>query len=298
MNNSPTGAGPYTVPPSLPDQPLSTGNLANFDVWRAKPPGALYITRDDVIWFRVVQPVATSRWHVFGRVLMLDGEVHLIDSVLNDVTVGSFITLQIPFAEGFLLDLMVRKEGTGVQRGQEFCQAGVGRFDGAVLRPYATLISGYTMGTQGLGWPFGVQDDSVKGPGRIVNNLITVPGAGAEFVYTVAASRRQRIQALIFTLVTAVAVAVRGVRVVVDDSVNVIAQVPANITQAASLTQLYNVGAYPTNPAAIAGEEFVPLPPGLVLQSGFRIRSLTNNIQPADQYSALFVLVEEWWDNI
>ena len=97
-----------------------------------------------------------------------------------------------------------------------------------------------------------------------------------------------------FTLVTDATVAIRQVTLIVDDGTNTIWQADGNATQIASLTRNYNFFPWSALPAAAGTEIFGFVPPNMLLQAGFRIRTSTALIAAGDNYAAPVILVEEW----
>lgn len=298
MGSTPTGAGPYQVPPSLPDQPLTYKSLPSDDAIWSNVGSALYMHLEDRIYIKVWSDLDTGILRLHGRILLPDGTIMPLKYDVPALGNNAASINLIDVAEGWLLSLSIGDSGTGQDRAHWFVQVGLSRGPASSLEVLSTLISGYLSGTRQLSWPFPWLQDSTDGQGQLKTIQLGNPAAGAEFLYTVAPIIRERLIGICFTLTTAVAVATRGVRIVVDDGTNKIFQAPANGTQAASLVQIYNGGAFPTNPAAIGGEFFVPFPPDLRILGGGRVRSLTNNIQAADQYSLINLYVEDWFDKI
>lgn len=112
------------------------------------------------------------------------------------------------------------------------------------------------------------------------------PAAGAELVaFTVPAGQVWELQSLRFSLVADATVANRRVHLVFDDGTNILAKVPVLSAQAASLTWAYSFVREADN-AAVQSLEVVTRLPRLVLPSGFRVRTVTENLQAGDNFSA------------
>lgn len=132
------------------------------------------------------------------------------------------------------------------------------------------------------------------GPGTIRSITGTDPAAGAEISETVPADARWRLMGVGLTLVTDATAANREVRLVIDDGTTIIAEIPAGVTQVASETRRYSFGAgFPRGAGAQSLNVIAPLPP-VVLGAGYRVRTLTTNLQAGDNYGAPQLLVEEW----
>jgi hypothetical protein len=296
MGDPPTGAGKYQHLAPGPSPTYAGHTTVWFDKYCIDPPAFLYLMRDDRLFLTTIYGAGTDAYVISGRLLLPNGEIMAFTFTYTPTVSVTANTQYWDLAEGFLLDLNVTLSSGVTLPGAAFCQAGIARGTGISSYKVATLISGYVTMGQSLGWPFGTMKASTDGAGQIGSFGQAAPAAGAEIVYVQATQTRFKVRMVGFSLVTSSTVATRGVRLVIDDGTHIIAQIPANATQAASLTYVYNGGAFPTNPAAIAGEYFIPLPPDLIIGSGHRLRTLTNNLQATDQYSALYMLGEQWID--
>lgn len=135
------------------------------------------------------------------------------------------------------------------------------------------------------------------GGGRLISMAGTVPGAGAEVQETVPAGKRWRILAFSATLITAVAVANRLLRMATNDGVNAIIRGPYSPSvQAASLSYIYQW--QPGIPeVAVRGAlnlVAIPQPIGYFLDAGHKFGTSTDLLQAADQWSQIRYLVEEY----
>lgn len=122
------------------------------------------------------------------------------------------------------------------------------------------------------------------GPALDVSNA--APAAGADWTYTVPVGQSLSVETLQFSLTTSAAVANRQVQVVIDDGTNELWRWVAPAVQAASTTVEY-VGAQSSveSSGVRAGVQSFELP-NIVLLPGYRVRTITTNIQAADQYTA------------
>jgi hypothetical protein len=127
--------------------------------------------------------------------------------------------------------------------------------------------------------------------------LVSNPGAGAEWTTTVPAGKFWRVLSVHYKLVNDATVATRISRLTFDDGTAAgIAYKGFNdIGQTASVTSDYSwapgVG-MPGVPAASTTCRTEAIPE-LVLSAGHRVRTITGNIQAADQYSEIVLLVDE-----
>ena len=106
--------------------------------------------------------------------------------------------------------------------------------------------------------------------------------------------RRWRALALQVQLVSSSQVANRELALTFDDGATVFARVPSGFSHAASLTIVYAAFHHaPRNTVAQDTTRNLPLP-RIDLQGGYRINTVTTNLQTLDNYAAPQLLVEEW----
>lgn len=127
---------------------------------------------------------------------------------------------------------------------------------------------------------------------RVGGNAFTAaPAAGAESITTVPAGEEWTLDSWAANLTTNATVANRVIQLIIDDGAgNNIFQTTGNVAQAASLQILYQGDAGATeNTTVRTGNPFnylqLEFPLGMVLKAGWRIRTLTTNIQAGDQWS-------------
>lgn len=122
----------------------------------------------------------------------------------------------------------------------------------------------------------------------------TAPAAGAEFTITPDKAALWRILSLRFVLTTDANVANRQVTLVADDGTTTFFQTGAVLNHAAGTALIYTTFEGAGVATTGFGTEHLPFPvPGVVLEQGFRLRSLTTAIQVGDQFSAIAALVQE-----
>jgi hypothetical protein len=160
-----------------------------------------------------------------------------------------------------------------------------------------TLTRGYSTVLSPVCWPVIPQDFPQQKPGAFRQQQITTPAAGADFTINVPNFMRWRIISLRATLVTSAAVANRAAILQFNNAGNVLYNACAANLQAASLTVGYSWGAGVTTLLATVGATTpnaeTSIPVDLTLSAGMTITSTTQNIQAADQWSAIFMLIEE-----
>lgn len=193
--------------------------------------------------------------------------------------------------EGFILGANAFASNA-VTRGQTYCRVELAR--GNQLSQ--VLIEDYVDRFQHVTWPGGTIHNFLEGPGFIHSLQVANPAAGADWTLTVGAHQRLRIESFNAVLTTSATVANRQVQLVVDDGTNIYWQHDANASQTAGTTFNYDATAINIPTGVITTTLFLVMPPGLLLPVGHRLRTITAGIQAADQWSAIFLGVEEWLD--
>lgn len=118
---------------------------------------------------------------------------------------------------------------------------------------------------------------------QIGGSNLSIPGLGA-----------WRILSLTFRLTTSATVVNRFVQVFMDDTTTTYAKFAAADLQAASTQRVYGAFEGSTSAGNNGNFEHLPWPtPGPVLYPGHRLRTNTLNLDPADQYDQVALLVEE-----
>ena len=294
------GAGAYstpgvdTRPPEKDFQPLTATPVVRFKLQDVDPPAAVYVRPPDVLQVRGGTNLAGGDTLSFNiRILKADGTIQQEQEQLV-VTAGWGITSKfVDLPEGYILSVTIQS-ASALSRGQSVADAYLqrGRVGAGLI--VQELCSDYISTTHMATYPGGRVADPLEGPGNIRSITGTLPAAGAEISEVVPAKTQWRLIAFRYTLTTAVAVANRETTLTEDDGANVFAQMPSTFTQAASLVHSYTYGlGLQTQAGAQALIHTIPLV-AAILPPGFRIRTLTTNIQAADQYTAPQYLVEEW----
>jgi hypothetical protein len=203
-------------------------------------------------------------------------------------------TMVLPCSSGVVLSLDARASAGTPRRGQCFVRVSLIKGTTANAPSIGTLLQGYVQDTTVLGYPGSAIEPSTTGAGAIRSVQVAAPAAGADWTTTVPTNARWRIQAIRAALVASANAANRIPVLTIDDGATVLFESASAVTVVASQTATY---------AALAGVPFftigtrsyqLPLPAGLVLQGGHRIRMATAAIDAADQWGAAQLLVEEW----
>lgn len=122
---------------------------------------------------------------------------------------------------------------------------------------------------------------------------VAAPGAGQELIVLPRAGEDWRILGITYTLTTSAVVANRTSTLVVDDQTGQGFRLQPGSVQAATAATIYSwvcdLGY--VSPAATFGLLSIGIPP-VILPTGWRIRTLTNNLDVGDAYSNVTVFFE------
>jgi len=273
--------------------------LVRFEMDSVQPPSTEYLTRDSFLQVNIWPPSAVDSITVAWKILSSDGKLNVSQATFTNFTPNAQNQYLQPLTEGFLLSLAVTNSNAGtVHRGRDFVQVGIQMGPAAGTPFYRVLISGYPTHVSALGWPEGSVIDSLTGPGWLQTST-NAPAAGADFSIAFSQYTRIWIHSLSATLATSATVANRTpVFELLDISGNVVWQIAPTVVQAASLVYVYNLGEALTLSADVNNNKVIPLPEEVYIYGGgsAAIKSVTTNIQAADQWSNVMLCIEQWYD--
>jgi len=203
-------------------------------------------------------------------------------------------TTQHKLGEGFLLNASVRASAGLPRRGQCLVILELVRGLTGALQPLAVLFQGYATASTRLAWPGSPILHGTEDAGVILSLGGTDPAAGVEISELCYTNARWRLLGVDFALVTDVTAPVREVVLTIDDGANIVAEVAAGTSQAASLTRRYSFarGVQRGGPAASTIIN-APLPDAYLME-GYRIRTVTTALAAGDNFGAPRLWVEEW----
>lgn len=276
--------------------PLSQARYVQFKSTNIAPPAALYLRLDDTLRCRVATSAAGFTVALAYRFMTAnDGFVH--QGVVNFPVGGSraFSPSSLALGEGFLLGVNVFAAGPVTIRGQSYAIVDlVPGGQGVAPGGLQTLCSGYIVGAEAIGWPYGRVIDPTEGPGWIHSQQVANPAAGADWSFTVPVAARIRIRSLSATLTTSATVANRVPQLMLTDGTNVYYVMAPNQAVSAGITSTVSAG--PTNVPVIGAPGFVPLtlPGDAILPAGHVVKVVTAALQAGDQWTNIWLALEEW----
>lgn len=253
----------------------------------------LAVTNADALRVAVCGFTTSAIVIVRGRLLGFDGQICPFEIRISPAVARVFNTSELPLGDGFLLNVSARLAATGPTLGQIFVRVDLIRGSGSPAIELATLAQGPVGFSQALSWPGSPHRTTLDSPAYLRAITGTNPGAGAEVSETVPTGARWELLALQVGLVTSVAVANRFPMMQFDDGANVYAQSSVAAAIAASTTAAITAGDIGSPLGATALAFTISIPAGMILSAGHRIRTLTTNLQGADDYGAPIYLVRE-----
>ena len=262
--------------------------LAYFRRFGVQPPGALYITVDDVFQVTITSPVQSVAVNVSMRLLTAEGNVVPIYYPYPLIPLSSNPTrVTIPGVEGYLLSLTV--DAPTVPRGSTYVVVSVRRGLGTGDTAGGELLcEGYPGGLYLLNYPFTMAEAPNAGPGMNASHLIGTVTAGLDWSTTVPSGQIWQLGTVTATLTTGAAVANRApALVILDPGGNVIVNAAAAYVQAASLVWSYSWSVGGTAPPSGTSQNGGAIPAGLRLFPASIIKTVTANLQAADQWTVV-----------
>lgn len=315
-NLPPAGQPSDTEQPKY--QPGSVPNVTTFGFTDVEPPSPIYVQRDDILVLQAGTTIPTGDTVVVnarllqapfaqggqpsdydpakatGRVIT-HGVIEPIQRALVLPNSLTFRQLQIPLTEGYLLSLAINSMNANA-RGQTFVRAYLIRGISSVNapQPYEVLVADYATILGAVGWPNGRQLYPTEPPGNLISFVGASGGAGLDWAVTVPGISRWRVQSVVGLFTTSVAVAARTVRLQILDNIGVpVYETGNNNVQAAGLVIRYSygpgTGTFQSGPASFVAS----LPEAMVLDGGWKIQTVTDNIDVADQWTFIRVVAEE-----
>lgn len=277
-------------------QVANPNRIVSFANCNVQPPAMSYIGVDDDLIIHAFASATSFPINVNVRILRADGQIISMPFTIPANIGRAGVVLTEQALEGYIVGISAMSTGIFNFGQYAYVSVGIARNPGGDGSVYIPLMAGYIHDKIAFGFPNTELQRPTDGAGVISSVVISAPAAGADFTVSVPAGARYRLISLFATLTTAVAVANRGVTLVVDDGVNILGQYPAQTVQAASLAVGYTFGDSVTGQASVQGFESVSTPGMMFLGQNWRIRSVTSNIQAADQWSAGRMLIQEWLD--
>lgn len=318
---TPNLPGPGQPAPMRPDEFQSGAqpNFVTFGWTNVGPPSAIYLQRDDVLFIAVVSNNSLETFNINYRFLeaplpqggqpgapipqtapvqaLSSNQIKVGQLVIAPGQVGLVVTRSIVLGEGYLLAVSGNSGQIG-RRGRSFVRAWIVRGVAGLNNVYQTLFEDYVTDQQSAGWPGGRQLNVIEGPGWRHSINVANPAAGTDWAFT--AGGQQRVSVLSFTaqFTASAAAANRQIQVIIDDGANTVWQTSVLVNVTAGQVAVVS-GAQSNAPQGIVALALtVVIPPGIILPPLWRLRTSTTGIQGGDQWSLIWLSVEEWLDAV
>jgi hypothetical protein len=299
VNNPKSTTGGEVDLESQPFQVQSMIPAVGFDTDEADPPSMAYVGVNDKLLVQTVSNAGGGNLTV--NVLMLRPDGQIIPMQFQLPTQAGFVQQSFTeqLMEGFILSVNASMSSSLANGNCVYVVISLVRQPFGAGNQYRTLCRGYVASSGGMSYPQDNLQRSTDSNGYVTSTLLSNPGAGADWTYTVPNLSRQRLVAVTATLTTGVAVANRLVNLIIDDGANVLANIPSQVTLAASLVNSYTFADSVDGLAApFNGATMMATPSNCLLFGGWRVRSSTANIQAADQWSAITLHTIAWADRV
>ncbi len=249
----------------------------------------------DVVVLRILNTVSVTTIQFGGRVLKQDGtQIDINDQI---TLTGSSVVreISIPLLDGWLLSFQVNAQDAAFAYGTMYLEAFLSFGTGTSTQRYRTLFTGYLDPRTALAWPIVYRVVPGEGPGDIRADLSPIPAAGAEINNVLQDNGKYYFRTTTFTLTTDATAANRRVSLqILEDSGGIVAQIPVQVAQTASLTWRYTFAiGVPTILDTVGLTMALPLP-DMFMNDDYEINTVTTNLQAGDQFSRSIGNLEFW----
>jgi len=283
---------PFTAHPRFYSATLPRG--VDYSRDDLNPAVNLYVTVEDRLRVSILCQTAATEVDVIARIQRPDGQVIPMLQQIKPASSAAIQNFEFDLTEGFLLDVSATTPTAAIRVGAIFVIVELIRGTGANAFASRVLVSNFVSTSVVIGWPEGPNQASVQNAGQVTASLGGNPGAGNEINIQVPAGVRWLLQSFNTQLTTSATVANRTPHIRITDAAgNLFWDCAASAAQAASLTVQYSAcgGVQPTfnDNSAI-----FPVPDVMMLLQGWRIRTLTTNLQAGDTWLNPNVNVISW----
>lgn len=254
-----------------------------------------YLSGNETLRCTAFNSAANVRVRMAGRTFTRAGGVNEFSDAFTPTSDRIATVLDKPLNEGWLLSVAIRIDAGAPLDGQTYVRVELGAGRAGQFTPLDVLTADTLTAAHLVGWPGSPIRGPLEGPGALRAITGTNPGVGNEISETVPTGARWELFGFFTNLSSSAGVVNRRPQLYIDDGTNRVYQVSANNTQAQSLVYSY---AFAQGASQVADTTNLavtsPLPVGMRLGAGYRIRTVTTNIQGADFYTAVAYLVREW----
>lgn len=282
--------------------PLTQNNSqVSFTFEKVQPPSLLYVDVDDQLIIQAASSSASEVVTVNIRLLLPNGRLEDMQFVVRPLSTRAVLRTSFPLAQGYILSASA-VAAAAITRGQTFLRIALQRSASGVGNPAQMIFADYVTTQATSAYPNGRVLSPTEGPGLITTITVTSPAAGADWSQAVPTNARWRVRSWNATLNTSAVAANRQIKAVVSGSAGFVWDSCAIVNVVASGTYIVSAGGIVPYACIDPLTIMLGLPPDLIITGTAAIAqqllTLTSNLQVADQWGAIRILVEEWLDNV
>lgn len=265
------------------------------------PPSPLYVDVDDNLGITAASSVGNETVTVNLRLLEPNGRLQDMQFQLPTAANRTVARQTFRLMQGFILSASA-VSASAVTRGQTFVRVFIQRGASGAASPAQILFADYVTNVGNPAFPNGRVVSPVEGPGMVYTFNVASPAAGSDWTQLPPLGARWRVRSGSALLTTSAVVANRVPSIFLQSPVQFdwIASALANIV--ASTAARVSFSGISPYIGLTANQLVLPLPPDLVIgnngPASANIGTSTANLQAADQWSQIQLLVEEWLDNV
>lgn len=267
--------------------PDNLGGFTRSHSTQVAAPGP-YVRNGDFLRLNATSTDASATLVLNGRLLRPDGEIVPLNLTMPITGTGNQTAVAMPLVEGWIVGFIVFVNAGTITDGEIVASVDVVQAAGSGLTRVMCLASGEVTNTRSLGlgaYIFGAAASTSAAP-VVATNAAANPGAGAELSWTVPASQIWEVQGVRAILTTSATVASREAAMTVDDGTNQFIKVVPGAVQTASLVKGFTYADIGSAYTAPSSGNFMISFPKILAAAGYRIATVTANIQVGDQWSS------------
>jgi hypothetical protein len=265
-------------------------DIVTFQLKNVEPPSAVYLDLDDqiqiVFWYNVTVAFVTVR----ARILRPDGQITVLEEVLNTPgAYGSKIVYR-PVCEGFLLSVAAISNVIGIQDIPPFVVVNVIRGGQTQYQATMNLVADYVTQNHQAGWTSAGSTPRYAGDGFSVMSTINSPAAGADFNFGPPLGQTWRLQSVFARLTTSITAANRIVNYVLTTAPNPVFEFASASPQTASAIQTYSFVPSSGINSQVNSAQLLPLPGDSEISFPATFQTSTTALQAGDQWDKISVM--------
>lgn len=253
------------------------------------PAWAIRVDQNDRLIFQYITSELLATFEVRVRQVMPDGQMILSKFRYAPAAADTRYETTIVLGPGYLVSVSIITDGESALHGQSFGRISLNRLEADEPGPILELASGYVFDRVSVSWPTisPVAGAEQKGTDIVISSAN--PAAGADISLQFPAIVHTKIKSIMFSFVTAVAVADRRVRLRINVGATIYFEYVCTTTQAASLTYKYVFAPFGTAEVLTSTTVHCPIPE-LDVPPGVSISTSIDNLQAADDVSAAIII--------